>query len=71
MVFSILDVSSFYFSEDFTKVVSFSKLITFGALSVILGVAILRLKEFGNYSENEATRHKKGCLKNFIEIEDF
>ncbi len=51
LVFTILDISALYFSDDFTGVISFSKLITFGALSVILGIAFLRLKEFGDIAK--------------------
>ena len=51
LAFTILDISALYFSDDFTGVISFSKLITFGALSVILGIAFLRLKEFGDIAK--------------------
>lgn len=47
LVFTVLDICTLYLNEDFTGVISFMKLIAFGAISIILGVAILRLKEFG------------------------
>lgn len=48
---STLDVVAFYFWEGFEGVVGFSKLITFGILSILVGIAIKRLKEYGDLAK--------------------
>jgi transcriptional regulator with XRE-family HTH domain len=44
---SSLDVFSLFLSDDFVGIISLSKLISYGIVSILFGVALLRLKEFG------------------------
>lgn len=45
---SFLDIINIYFWEGLEGVLGFSKLITFGVISIILGVAIKRIVSFGD-----------------------
>lgn len=54
---SILDIATISFWEGFSGVVGFSKLITYGALSIILGISIRRLEDLG------ALAHWTGVLE--------
>lgn len=49
--FSILDITSLYIWEDFLGIIGFSKLIAYGVLSVVLGIAIMRLLDFGDLAK--------------------
>ncbi len=51
LLLSTLDVVAFYFLEGFEGVVGLSKLITFGILSILLGIAIRRLKDYGDLAK--------------------
>ena len=48
---SVVEASTLFFSDEFDGVIGFTKLITFGVLSILLGVSILRLKEYGDLSK--------------------
>ncbi len=48
---STLDVLCLYLWEEFSGLVGFTKLITYGILSILVGVAIMRLKDFGNLTK--------------------
>lgn len=50
-IFALLDIFTLNVIEGFDGVIGFSKLITFGALSIVLGIAILRIKELGDLSK--------------------
>lgn len=51
LIFMLLDILTLHIIDGFEGVVGFSKLITFGALSIIIGVALLRIKELGDLSK--------------------
>ncbi|PWG04843.1 hypothetical protein DIS07_10245 [Polaribacter aquimarinus] len=48
LFFSVLDITSLYVWQDFLNIFGISKLIAFGVLSIIIGMAIRRLTDFGN-----------------------
>lgn len=51
LFFSVLDIASLYFWEEFLTVFGFAKLIAYGVLSILLGVAIRRLVDFGDLAK--------------------
>ena len=51
LFFSVLDVTSLYIWEDFLSVLGFSKLISYGVLSIVFGIAIKRLVDFGSLAK--------------------
>ena len=48
---SILDITSLYLWDEFSVFVNFTKLIIYGVLSILVGMAILRLKSFGDLAK--------------------
>lgn len=51
LFFSVLDITSLYIWEDFLSIFGLSKLIAYGVLSVIVGIAIMRLTDFGDLAK--------------------
>ncbi|WP_299665789.1 helix-turn-helix transcriptional regulator [uncultured Polaribacter sp.] len=49
--FSVLDVTSLYVWEEFLGVFGMAKLIAYGVLSILLGIAIRRLVDFGDLAK--------------------
>lgn len=48
---SVVEASTLFFSDKFDDVISFTKLITFGVLSILMGIALMRLKNYGDLSK--------------------
>jgi transcriptional regulator with XRE-family HTH domain len=51
LFFALLDIISLYMWEDFLGVFGLSKLIAYGVLSIIVGIAIKRLVDFGDLAK--------------------
>ncbi|WP_298781430.1 helix-turn-helix transcriptional regulator [uncultured Polaribacter sp.] len=51
LFFSVLDITSLYVWEDFLGIFGMSKLIAFGVLSIIIGIAIKRLVDYGDLAK--------------------
>ena len=48
LFFSVLDITSLFIWKDFLEIFALSKLIAYGVLSILLGIAIKRLVDFGD-----------------------
>ncbi|MEE9407243.1 MAG: helix-turn-helix transcriptional regulator [Polaribacter sp.] len=51
LFFNGLDIVSLFVLEDFIGILGFSKLITYGVLSIVIGIAIMKLKDFGDLAK--------------------